>query len=156
MPIIVEVWDYHSNGEHLYIGEGTFSIKDLVSKSVKTINLTVKKSKESAGQLLVIDAKVVEKPSFLDYIRGGTNLNLICAVDFTGSNGVPSRPESLHAIHMNGQLNAYQQAIMSVGEILLNYDEDKMVPFYGFGAKPKLPHFNFNQTLHCFPINGNP
>jgi len=24
------------------------------------------------------------------------------------------------------------------------------------GAKPKLPHFTSNQTLHCFPLNGIP
>lgn len=27
---------------------------------------------------------------------------------------------------------------------------------YGFGAKPKLPHFNVPNTLHCFPLNGYP
>lgn len=27
---------------------------------------------------------------------------------------------------------------------------------FGFGAKPRLPHFNVNQTLHCFPLNGYP
>lgn len=24
------------------------------------------------------------------------------------------------------------------------------------GGKPRLQHFNFKQTLHCFPLNGNP
>jgi len=37
----------------------------------------------------------------MDFIRGGTELNLVTAIDFTGSNGVPSRPDSLHAI-ING------------------------------------------------------
>lgn len=31
-----------------------------------------------------------------------------------------------------------------------------MVPVFGFGGKPKLPNFSFNQALHCFPLNGNP
>ncbi len=35
---------------------------------------------------------------FLDFIRGGEELNLITAVDFTGSNGIPRMPNSLHAI----------------------------------------------------------
>ncbi|KAL4499199.1 hypothetical protein ABPG72_006785 [Tetrahymena utriculariae] len=156
MPIIVECWDHHSNGQHEYIGQTQFSVAELTSQQNKEFKLINKKKNSNAGSLVVQEVKLIEKPQFLDYIRGGTHLNLVCAVDFTGSNGVPTRPESLHAINQYGQLNQYQQAIQFVGEILLNYDEDKMVPLYGFGAKPKLPHFNYTQTLHCFPINGNP
>lgn len=56
----------------------------------------------------------------------------------------------------SGEKNQYQQAISAVGEILLNYDYDKQVPVYGFGGKPKYPHFCSNVALHCFPCNGNP
>ena len=45
-----------------------------------------------------------------------------------GSNGVPSRPESLHYVSPNGDLNQYQKAILAVGEILINYDYDKKIP----------------------------
>ena len=38
-------------------------------------------------------------PSFLDFIRGGTQLALISAIDFTASNGDPSSPRSLHNIN---------------------------------------------------------
>ena len=69
---------------------------------------------------------------------------------------MPSRPDSLHAMRPGGEKNQYQQAIAAVGEILLNYDYDKKVPVYGFGGKPKLPHFFSNIALHCFPCNGNP
>ena len=44
----------------------------------------------------------------------------------------------------------------AVLSILINYDTTKNIPCFGFGAKPKLPHFNSNVTSHCFPINGNP
>jgi len=46
--------------------------------------------------------------------------------------------------------------MIAISEILINYDFDKNVPVYGFGAKPRLPNLTSNQTLHCFPINGNP
>jgi len=39
---------------------------------------------------------------------------MICAIDFTGSNGIPTSPNSLHAIGVDN-LNQYQQAIMAVG-----------------------------------------
>jgi hypothetical protein len=35
-------------------------------------------------------------PSFLDYIRGGTEVNFTVAVDFTASNGNPNDQRSLH------------------------------------------------------------
>ena len=67
--------------------------------------------------------------SMLDYLRGGTQMALVVGIDFTGSNGSPNMPSSNH--YMNpvnpNQLNCYQQAIVSVGSILLNYDHDKMV-----------------------------
>jgi hypothetical protein len=89
----------------------------------------------------------------LDYLQGGLQLNLSVAIDFTGSNGVPSQPTSLHYINKNAP-NQYQKAIMAVGSILLNYDYDKMIPAFGFGAKPHFPHFGGNTVNHCFPLSG--
>ena len=43
-----------------------------------------------------------------------------------------------------------------MGEILLNYDHDKMVPLFGFGAKPKYPNLNSNYVSHCYPLTGDP
>jgi hypothetical protein len=65
----------------------------------------------------------------LDYLRGGTQVTLMVGIDFTGSNGMPHTPGSLHYTNPNypSQLNNYQQAIVSVGSILLNYDRNKMV-----------------------------
>lgn len=43
-----------------------------------------------------------ETPDFVDFIRGGTQLNVVTAVDFTGSNGHPNSPQSLHARSAHG------------------------------------------------------
>ncbi len=43
---------------------------------------------------------------------------------------------------------------MAVGNILLNYDYDKMIPAFGFGAKPKFPQMNQSIVSHCFPLSG--
>lgn len=63
---------------------------------------------------------------------------MIVAIDFTGSNGSPTAPTSLHYLNGNN-LNQYQQALRAIGDILLNYDSDKIIPCFGFGAKPKFP-----------------
>ena len=72
---------------------------------------------------------------------------MIAAIDFTGSNGAPNDPSSLHYIDPTGQRrNEYQQAITSVGNVIAEYDSDKMFPVYGFGAV-------VGRTVsHCFTV----
>eukprot|EP00330_Aristerostoma_sp_ATCC50986_P011425 CAMPEP_0114591040 /NCGR_PEP_ID=MMETSP0125-20121206/13184_1 /TAXON_ID=485358 ORGANISM="Aristerostoma sp., Strain ATCC 50986" /NCGR_SAMPLE_ID=MMETSP0125 /ASSEMBLY_ACC=CAM_ASM_000245 /LENGTH=129 /DNA_ID=CAMNT_0001788921 /DNA_START=907 /DNA_END=1296 /DNA_ORIENTATION=+ len=77
--------------------------------------------------------------SFLEYIRGGIQINVSIAIDFTASNG------SLHNTNPN-QDNEYQKAMRSVCEIVLEYDSDKKVPLYGFGG-------SFPRDKHCYPLN---
>ena len=95
-------------------------------------------------------ASLITIPSFLDYINAGLDMNLVVGVDFTGSNGNPNYPNSLHYIH--GDSNQYLSAIYEVSKILLNFDTDQQVPLFGFGAA--LPKFS-DQVSHCFAMNGN-
>lgn len=63
------------------------------------------------------------------------------------STGNPSQSTSLH--YMNPyQLNAYAMALKAVGEIIQDYDSDKMFPALGFGAK--LPPDG--RVSHEFPL----
>ena len=71
------------------------------------------------------------KPRFVDYIVGGTEINLVVAVDYTGSNGDPRKPGTLHYIHRDGQLNDYEKALTAVGSIVARYDSDQMFPVLG-------------------------
>lgn len=48
--------------------------------------------------------------------------------------GNPSQPTSLHYMSPY-QLNDYAMALRAVGEIIQDYDSDKMFPALGFGAK---------------------
>uniref|UniRef100_A0A8C9ZZC4 Copine 3 n=1 Tax=Sander lucioperca TaxID=283035 RepID=A0A8C9ZZC4_SANLU len=73
------------------------------------------------------------------------------AIDFTGSNGHPSSPQSLHYINPEGY-NEYLAAIWAVGNVIQDYDSNKMFPVFGFGAQVP-PSW---QVSHEFPINFNP
>lgn len=84
----------------------------------------------------------------MDYLIGGCEINLILSVDFTASNGDPKYPTSKH-FRSPYAMNEYQNAIKAVGEILLQYDHDKMVPCFGFGAKVN------GRVSQFFPLNGN-
>jgi hypothetical protein len=35
-------------------------------------------------------------PTFVDYLKDGWEINLFVGIDFTGSNGSPNDPKSLH------------------------------------------------------------
>lgn len=39
---------------------------------------------------------IVERPSFVEYLRSGWNINLTAAIDFTASNGEVFEVNSLH------------------------------------------------------------
>ena len=79
---------------------------------------------------------------------------MILAIDFTASNGNPKYNNSLHYMDPN-KPNQYQMAIESVGQILLNYDSDKKIPAFGFGANLKFPQMQSSTASHCFPLSGN-
>jgi len=88
--------------------------------------------------------------TFLDYIRGGMQINLTVAIDFTGSNGDPTKPFSLHYLGTNN--NSYEVAINACGSIVAYYDYDQLFPAFGFGGK-----FCMEPNVsHCYPLNMNP
>ncbi|XP_038041757.2 copine-9 isoform X4 [Anas platyrhynchos] len=109
-----------------------------------------KKKYVNSGTVTLLSFSVESEFTFVDYIRGGTQLNFTVAIDFTASNGMPSQPTSLHYASPY-QLSAYALALKAVGEIIQDYDSDKLFPAYGFGAK--LPPDG--KISHQFPLNNN-
>lgn len=89
------------------------------------------------------------KELFVDYISGGCELNVVVAIDFTGSNGDPRKPGTLHHIDSYSR-NNYEQAISAISSILLQYDSDKKIPVLGFGAKYG------GVVRHCFQCGAAP
>lgn len=107
----------------------------------------MKKKKKQKGSLR-FQVKMFKAYTFLDYIQGGMEISMTVAIDFTGSNGHPENPQSLH--YRRGGINQYQHAINAVASIILQYDHDNCVPVYGFGGKLN------GQVSHCFPLTMNP
>lgn len=153
-PIRIECWDWEKSGVYQYIGDCQLTLSDLKSGK-KEWELSNPKKKKKTGTLKIVQFAIKEKYSFIDYIRGGEHLSVIVAIDFTGSNGSPNQPSSLHYRFGNG-MNQYQAAIHAVCQILLNYDYDQMVPVFGFGGKPLFPGFSSKLVSHCFPCTGDP
>jgi hypothetical protein len=157
-PLIIECFDFNSNGEHVLIGKMQRSVADLeklyIGKAGANFILPAsghRREKVLKGQLFVDGFAEKKLNSFLDYISNGFELNFMVAVDFTASNGNPRSSDSLHYIDPSGRLNAYQKAIIEVGEVIQFYDADRNFPAWGFGGKTP------NGVIsHCFNLNGNP
>uniref|UniRef100_A0A8C4M296 Copine family member 9 n=1 Tax=Equus asinus asinus TaxID=83772 RepID=A0A8C4M296_EQUAS len=127
----IDVYDWDRDGSHDFIGEFTTSYREL-SKA---------QNQFTVYEVLNPRKKCKKKR----YVNSGTVTLLSFSVDseFTF-------PTSLHYMSPY-QLSAYAMALKAVGEIIQDYDSDKLFPAYGFGAK--LPPEG--RISHQFPLNNN-
>jgi len=89
--------------------------------------------KKISGDMYVAPRK---KPTFPEYLSGGLKMNFTVAIDFTGSNGDPRKPGTLHYRDPNGVIkNDYQKSIESLTRSFSHFSENDLYPVYGFGAK---------------------
>uniref|UniRef100_A0A5B6Z3W1 Uncharacterized protein n=1 Tax=Davidia involucrata TaxID=16924 RepID=A0A5B6Z3W1_DAVIN len=158
-PFVIECFNFNANGKHDLIGKVQKSLADL--EKLHSIGqgehlfLPIAvghdhHNKVLKSQLFVDKFSESVQHTFLDYLAGGCELNFMLAIDFTASNGNPRLPDSLHYIDPSGRVNAYQRAILEVGEVLQFYDSDKRFPAWGFGARPI-----DGPVSHCFNLNGS-
>ncbi|CAK6952006.1 copine-3-like [Scomber scombrus] len=162
-PIKVDCYDYNNSGSHNMIGSFQATLCQIQQASqtyaaefecINSKKKQKKKSYKNSGVIVIKKCKTVKEYTFLDYIMGGCQFNFTIAIDFTGSNGDPRFPQSLHYISPNGY-NEYLSAIWAVGSVIQDYDSDKLFPVLGFGAQIP-PTW---QVSHEFPVNfnaGNP
>ena len=101
------------------------------------------------GLIANIKINAIKNYSFLDYLRGGMEINLTIAIDFTLSNGNPKEKSSYH--YLGAKQTIYEKAIKSCGDIVGHFDFDQKFPAFGFGGK----FFGDPKVSHCFPLNGN-
>uniref|UniRef100_A0AAX7SP12 Copine-3 n=1 Tax=Astatotilapia calliptera TaxID=8154 RepID=A0AAX7SP12_ASTCA len=146
--IKVLCYDYDNDGGHDFIGEFQTTVAKMseaqnsVEVEFDCINPKKQKKKKNyknSGVIIVKSCKVRTDGGFL------------VGIDFTASNGNPREPSSLHYINPLGS-NEYLAAILAVGQIIQDYDTDKMFPALGFGAQLP-PDW---KVSHEFAINFNP
>uniref|UniRef100_A0A8C0FNH6 Copine-3 n=1 Tax=Bubo bubo TaxID=30461 RepID=A0A8C0FNH6_BUBBB len=159
-PIKVQCADHDSDGSHDLIGTFETNLTELQKagdgspvefECIHPEKKQKKKSYKNSGIIRIKSCKIETEYSFLDYVMGGCQINFTVGVDFTGSNGDPKSPDSLHYISPDG-INEYLIAIWSVGSVVQDYDTDKLFPAFGFGAQVP-PSW---QVSHEFALNCNP
>uniref|UniRef100_A0AAR2K3T9 Copine-3 n=2 Tax=Pygocentrus nattereri TaxID=42514 RepID=A0AAR2K3T9_PYGNA len=159
-PIKVHCSDYDNDGSHDLIGVFQTNVSELLKadsgsavefECIHPEKQKKKKSYKNSGVVRIKYCKIEAQYTFLDYVMGGCQINFTVGIDFTGSNGDPRSPESLHYLSPNG-VNQYLTAIWSVGQVIQDYDTDKLFPAFGFGAQVP-PDF---KVSHEFSLNFNP
>uniref|UniRef100_A0A8C5DWW8 Copine-3 n=1 Tax=Gouania willdenowi TaxID=441366 RepID=A0A8C5DWW8_GOUWI len=152
-PLKVSCSDYDSDGTHDLIGTFTTKVSELQKAAhgapVSLLLLecgfysTCEQRKRKATKTLEL---YIVFFSFPPHLQVG--------IDFTGSNGDPRLPNTLHYLSPDG-LNEYLSALWSVGQVIQDYDSDKLFPAFGFGAKLP-PDYKVSDANHDFALNFNP
>ncbi|XP_076469966.1 copine-3-like [Babylonia areolata] len=158
-PIRFDVFDWDGDGSHDLIGGFNATLDEMLKAgdggvSWPCINQKKKDKKKSytdSGTVTLAKCQITKEFSFLDFVFGGLQISLTIAIDFTGSNGNPRNPDSLHYVDPM-RPNEYMQAITAVGHVVQDYDSDKLFPVLGFGAA--LPPTN--QVSFEFAVNFHP
>ncbi|XP_029538556.1 copine-3-like isoform X2 [Oncorhynchus nerka] len=158
-PIKVTCYDKDEDTSSDMIGEFTCTTRQLLDAKDRAVEFDCvhpekkkkKKSYKNSGVISVKSCQIQAQYTFLDYVMGGCQINFTVGIDFTGSNGDPRSPQSLHYLSPDG-LNQYLSATWSVGLVVQDYDTDKLFPAFGFGAQVP-PDF---KVSHEFALNFNP
>uniref|UniRef100_A0A3Q0RUY9 Copine-3 n=1 Tax=Amphilophus citrinellus TaxID=61819 RepID=A0A3Q0RUY9_AMPCI len=164
-PLKVDCSDHDSDGSHDLIGSFTTKVSELQ----KTVHGSLvqfdcihpekqkKKSYKNSGVVIVKSCELATQYTFLDYVMGGCQINFTVGIDFTGSNGDPRSPNSLHYMSPDG-LNQYLSALWSVGQVVQDYDTGVKL-FWNFLLILQVANhefaLNFNPTSpYCQGIQG--
>lgn len=145
LRIIFYNFKKHKTPDEIASHDTTLShITDGIGQLLKIVS----KKNKIKGEFKFESFSIIQKFSYMDYLHGGIQLNLITSIDFTDTNIDPRNPKSLHYIQQSGY-NQYETCIRAVGEILCPYDSDQLFPVLGFGARVS------GKVNHCFPLTFN-
>lgn len=156
-PIMIKCWDWNRDARPDYACEIKTTLAQLIDvKQEKWQQWDYKKQRYKAkncGELLIKRVNIVKRYSFVSYLKGGLELQLLVAIDFTGSNGDPRDRNSLHYMGPPQYESQYMKVIKSVGRVLAPYDADGAIGAYGFGAN--LDPMG-KRISHCFNLTLRP
>jgi len=147
--------DQEFNIEFYIIRSGIISKIGVITSNLSNLDNMTLDVKDSRSNTIVSKASISTTrrtiKRFVDYIyMDKLQISMLCAIDFTGSNGDPNQPSSLHYLKA-AEPNQYQQALQASASIVSYYDVDKKFPVFGFGAQYKGDVTGF--VSHCFNLN---
>ena len=134
-PILIRCYDWNRDAKPDYACEINTTLAQLIdAKELEWKQWDFKKKRyknKRCGQLLIDKSNIIQKHSFVSFLNGGLELQLLVAIDFTGSNGDPHDQKSLHYMGAPNYESQYMKVIKSVGRVLESYDADGDIGAYG-------------------------
>eukprot|EP00287_Rhodomonas_sp_CCMP768_P017897 CAMPEP_0202809022 /NCGR_PEP_ID=MMETSP1389-20130828/1441_1 /ASSEMBLY_ACC=CAM_ASM_000865 /TAXON_ID=302021 /ORGANISM="Rhodomonas sp., Strain CCMP768" /LENGTH=589 /DNA_ID=CAMNT_0049479523 /DNA_START=15 /DNA_END=1784 /DNA_ORIENTATION=- len=149
-PFRIECWDEDTLSKDDEIGSVNCTASEILNRVELPLIDSQGRESLKCGTLKVDRACVRRIPTLVDYLGSGCQITVTVAVDFTASNQDQHLPTSFHYNGGKG-LNQYQEAMSAVGEVLIEYDHDKKIAAFGYGAI--LP--GESGPSHCFPLSLN-
>jgi len=147
-PILIKCFHDKDSAAPEEIGQCQTSLQELLDVQSKPL-MHPKKGKK-CGNILFPYRDIIKKYGFLEYVMAGMEIQMIVAIDFTGSNGDPRDSKSLHYVGPPKYESPYMRALRSVGRVIEPYDSDGMIAAYGFGAN--INPFGAKNISHCFNL----
>ncbi len=146
-PFRIEVHRSNNPGSSI-IGHIDTTLENLIrTESFDLINEEARRRtrRTNTGQLIFSEKQIIFCPTFMDYINRGLPIGFQIVIDFTGSNGDPRTPGTLHHLaHVDPSspfytpgfdtMSEYMKAIKLLYNVVHGYDSDGMIPLWGYGA----------------------
>jgi hypothetical protein len=146
-PLKITLWVWNRFTPDELVGFVETTVEELVVKSrrgIPVFDVMMEKKKifggtklKRAGTLKVLKANVLQIPSMLQYFAGGTEMDLMIAIDCTIGNGNWREDSSSLHYRSNTWMNDYQAAIKKLGTIYEVYEGKREFTMLGYGAKIK-------------------
>ena len=94
--ILIKIYDWDKNDDDDFIGEIETTLNTLKTRPTLIIQKIAKKTKKIAKLKINVFKEI--NASVMDYLCGGTEVEVIFGVDYTYSNGIPTDKSSLHYV----------------------------------------------------------
>lgn len=143
--IRVTFWESHTLHEDQYLGCADTTIDDLsyhVPNTGVMFPIHIKRKYffgagnklQKTGRMQILKSGLVERPSFLQYLKGGCEFNLIVAVDCEAGIDHKDETKAKQFVHGSWQ-NNYQAALEKIGVLMESYSRSHHFQMWGFNAQ---------------------
>ena len=144
-PIVLSLYDYKDSSSSTLVGKTQGNLTSFMESVGTFIDIKNEKN-EVTGKIKFQRLMANPRLSTVNYLQSGIRMNLIPAIDYSGSNGDPTCSYSLH--YSRGTTpNRYQQCLLAVGSILCPLDTDQEFEPLLFGAD-----VTCCTTSMCYPL----
>ena len=116
-----------------------FSVWNKYDMEVNAVEASVNELLEEAqfdglegSKLIFEEFEVYDRPTFLEYLKAGWQIEMRAAIDFSAASGKAGADGSLHN---PGDANRFEQCLQAIGSVLESYSKADRWSFFGFGAE---------------------